>query len=194
VSSGVAVRPADGDGVHSKPGFTIGGHARVRVFPWLAVRLLGRTESSPYSYDQRALGLPPGTRIDQPSPTRIYLSADVEPTWSPVARLDLWAGVGIGWGRALASTLRTDGAETVNVPERAAVIVDVPLSLGARYEVVPEWLVVNLSGTVAPPVDQSGELLKPYTTPGSDGRLLMVNGFPEVRTSFIALAGLGVLL
>jgi hypothetical protein len=194
VSSGVALRRADGDGVHAKPGFTIGGHARVRIFPWLAVRLLGRTETAPFSYADRALGLPSGTRIDQPSPTRIYLSADVEPTWSPVKRLELWAGVGIGWGRALASTLHSSGAETVNVPERASVVVDVPFSLGARFEIVPNWVVVNASETVAPAIDQSGRLLEPYRTPGDNGALRTVGGFPEIRTTFIALAGVGVLL
>src|SRR5262249_36014526 len=88
LATGISVRPADGNGGHSDPGCTIGGHIRARIVQWLAVRVLGRTENSPYVYDDPALGLPPGTHIDQPSPTRVYLSIDLEPTWSPIDRFE----------------------------------------------------------------------------------------------------------
>jgi len=124
----------------------------------------------------------------------VYLSASAEPTWSPVPRLDLWAGVGIGWGRTLAPTLKTSGAQVVVVPSRAAVFVEVPLSLGVRYEILPNLVVVNLSGAIGFLGNQSGGLLQTYRTPGKDGKLVGVGGYPEPDTSWVALAGLGVLL
>jgi hypothetical protein len=90
--------------------------------------------------------------------------------------------------------MHTTGTEQVALPTRAAVFVEVPLSLGVRYELVPDWLVANLSGSVAFPTDQSGGMLGPYHTPGKDGKFVSVGGFPELGVSWLALAGLGVLL
>jgi len=102
--------------------------------------------------------------------------------------------VGIGWGRTLASALRASGKQTLLVPERAAVFVEVPLSLGVRYELIENWLVANVAANVAFVGNQSGELLSPYRTPGKDGTLVTVGGFPTLGTSWAALAGLGILL
>jgi hypothetical protein len=194
VDVGVIARAANGNGVHDSPGFAFGGHVRGKILKWLDVRVAGRTESCPYSYDDGAFGLPSGTQIDQPGPRRIYLAAALEPNWSPIPRLELWAGVGIGWGRTVAPTMQTSGAEEVLVPTRAAVFVEVPFSLGVRYEIIPYWLVANLSASVAFPGAQSGVMLGPYHTPGKDGTLVTVGGFPELGVSWLGLAGLGVLL
>ncbi len=192
--TGLIKRPASGDGVHDGVGVVFGGHARVKVLPWLDARLGARVESAPTSFDDGALGLPRGTHLDDPSPRRVYLSLAAEPTWSPVPRLELWAGAGIAWGRTTAATLHASGNEVLTVPTRAAVFVEVPLSLGVRYEFVPHWLVVNLSVTVGFPSNQSGGLLGAYRTPGKDGTLVTVGGFPELGTSVLGLAGVGVLL
>jgi hypothetical protein len=37
-------------------------------------------------------------------------------------------------------------------------------------------------------------MLGPYHTPGKDGTLVTVGGFPELGVSWLGLAGLGVLL
>jgi hypothetical protein len=192
--TGVVRRPANGDGAHDSAGALVGAHVRVKVLKYLDARIMGRVESCPFSYDDGALGLPRGTHIDQDGPRRVYLAAAAEPTWSPVRRLDLFVGVGIGWGRTLASALHASGQQTLVVPERAAVLVELPLSLGLRYELIENWLVANLAANLAFVGAQSGQLLSPYRTPGKDGALVTVGGFPEVGTSWAALAGLGILL
>jgi hypothetical protein len=194
VDTGAVSRPSGGAGVHYALGWTVGGHARVEVLPWLAARVTGRVETQPASPDRALLGLPAGTEIDQPGLHRVYVGASAEPTWSPLARLDLWAGIGVGWGRTLAPPLHTSGAETIVLPTRSAVFLEVPLSLGARYEVVPSRVVANLSGAVGALADQSGKLLDAYRTPGQGGKLVTIPGFPEFGTSWVVLAGLGVLL
>jgi hypothetical protein len=190
----VISRSVNGAGVHDSPGFAFGGHVRGKILQWLDARVAARSESCPYTYDDGALGLASGTHIDQPGPRRIYLTAALEPNWSPIPRLDLWAGVGLGWGRTIAAPLHTTGTEVVALPTRAAVFVEVPLSLGIRYELIPYWLVANLSASVAFPGDQSGSMLAPYRTPGKDGKLVTVGGFPELQVSWLGLAGLGLLL
>jgi hypothetical protein len=125
---------------------------------------------------------------------RVFLGATLEPTWYPTPLLALWAGVGIGWGRTTAAPLYTYGAESVALPIRSAVFIEVPLVAGVHYEVVRDWLVVNLSGHVGFPFDQSGTLENPYSTPGKSGGLVRAGGFPELGTSFGVLAGVGCLL
>jgi hypothetical protein len=194
VSSGVVSRPSPEGAVHYATGFAIGGHARVDVLDWLAARLSARFETEPVSFDPGALGLPPGTTLTQPTPHRVYLAATAEPTWSPLPRLGLFAGLGIGMGRTTAPELQATGAEHLTLPTRAAVFVEVPVSLGTRYEVLPDWLVATISGSVGLLTDQSGALVSPYETPGKSGKLVRVGAFPELGTSWALLAGLGVLL
>lgn len=187
-------RPSRSNAVHYGAAFAIGGHARVDLLDWLAARLAARIESNAVSFEDGALGLPRGTTLSQPAPSRIVLNASAEPTWSPVSRLDLYAGVGVGWGRTTAPALHATGTETLTLPSRAAVFLEVPVSLGARYEVLPNWLIATLSGSIAFLADQSGSLVSPYEAPGKSGKLVHVGGFPELGTSWALLAGLGVLL
>lgn len=192
--TGIIRRVANGDGVHDVPGLVVGGHARVRLLPWLAARIAGRVEWAPFSFDDGALGLPSGTQIYQSSGRRVYLSATAEPTWSPVKHIELFAGVGIAWGRTNMPPLTTSGSQVVTLPTRGAVFVEVPFSLGIRYEFLPDWLVASVSFTVGIPFSRSGALLEPYRTPGANGEPVTVGGFPESGTSLLGLAGLGVLL
>lgn len=180
--------------MHSEPGFVLGGHARVRLLKWLGARVAGRVEWAPFTFYDGALGLPSGTQIDQPSGRRVYLSATAEPTWSPVKSLELWAGVGIAWGRTNMPSLSTSGPQVVTLPSRGAVFAEVPFSVGIRYEFLPNWLVANLSFGVGIPFSRSGGLVSPYRTPGKDGNPVTVGGFPENGTSLLGLAGIGVLL
>jgi hypothetical protein len=124
----------------------------------------------------------------------VYLSATAEPTWSPVRRLELWAGVGIAWGRTNMPTMTTSGSQVVTLPTRGAVFVEVPFSLGVRYEFLPDWLVANVSFAVGIPFSRSGALISPYRTTGKDGFPVTVGAFPENGTSLLGLAGIGVLL
>lgn len=192
--TGIIRRIANGNGVHDEPGLVVGGHARVRLFKWLGARVTGRVEWAPYTFDGGALGLPPGTNVDQPSGRRVHLSATAEPTWSPVQSLELWAGTGIAWGRTNMPPLATSGSQVVTLPTRGAVFAEVPFSLGIRWEFLPDWLVANVSFTVAIPFSRSGALIGPYRTTGKDGLPYTVGGFPENGTSLLGLAGIGVLL
>jgi hypothetical protein len=103
--------------------------------------------------------------------------------------------VGVGWGRTTANSLYTRGAEQIALPIRSAVFVEVPLSAGVRYEIIENWMVVNLSGQVGFLWgSQTGAMLNPFSTPGKSGSLVTVAGFPEVGTSVGFLAGVGCLL
>lgn len=193
VNVGMVSRPADGDAVTYTPGLSYGGFARVEVLPWLAVRTAARIESSTASPRGGTLGIA-GAHFPDADLVRPYLSASVEPTWSPIARLGLWLGVGVGWGRTVCPSLRSVDASNVVVPSRAAVFVDFPLSLGARFEVIPDWLTLSASASVSFLSSQSGRLVEPVRTPDQTGQLATVSAFPELGSSFSALAGIAVLL
>lgn len=192
---GLVARPASGDvPVHYPVGWSAGGHVRVDLLDWLGARLSARIERSHAGFDEGALGLPRGTIVDQPDLRRIGISLAFEPQWRPVPRLLLFVGLGAGWGRTTAEKLRTSGAETVTLPSRSSVFIELPVSLGGRFELIPDVLVVNLSGSASLLFDQSGRMLEPYDTPGKDGTLTTVGGFPKQGPSFSLVTGLGVLL
>jgi hypothetical protein len=193
--AGLVRRASQSDSIKYELSRTIGVHARVDVFRWLGARISVRWEFMPVEFRQGALGLPPGTTYSEPDLNRVYIGASFEPTWHATSLLALWGGVGVGWGRTTAESLYTQGAEQVALPIRSAVFVEMPLSAGARYEVIKDWMVVNLSGHVGFLWgDQTGALLNPYSTPGKAGGLVTVQGFPEVGTSLGFLAGVGCLL
>jgi hypothetical protein len=193
--AGLVARPASGDGpVHYPVGGTVGGHVRLEVLEWLGARLASRFEFSHASFDDGALGLPSGTSIDQPQLRRIQISLMAEPTWRPLPRLLLYVGVGGGWGRTTGERMHTSGAESVVLPSRSAVFVEFPLSVGGRFEIVKNWLVVNLQASASLLIDQSGHLLETYDTPNRAGLLTPVGPFPDQGTSFSLLTGLGLLL
>jgi len=193
--TGLMRRPAQSDTVVYGLSRTFGVHARVDVLKWLGARLAVRWEFMPVELRQGALGLPPGTTYAEPDLNRVYLGASFEPTWHATPLLALWSGLGIGWGRTTAGSLYTGGAEQIALPIRSAVFVEVPLSAGVRYEIIKNWMVVNLSGQVGFLWgNQTGAMLDPYTTPGRSGSLVTVEGFPAVGSSFGFLAGVGCLL
>jgi hypothetical protein len=195
VGAGVTSRPAaNSSNVTFGIGRTIGVHVRVEPWKWLGVRVMARWESLSVNFSEGALGLPPGTTYDEPDLDRVYLGISAEPTWYPIPALGLWAGAGLGWGRTTAQVLHASGTETAELPIRSAVFVEFPLSVGARYEVVKNWVVLNLSGHIGFLTGQSGALENPYATPGTVQRVVTVQGFPELGTSFGFLAGVGCLL
>jgi hypothetical protein len=192
---GLVSRPALGEGpVHYPAGWTVGGHVRVDILSWIGARLSGRVENSHSTFDDGALGLASGTRYDQPDLRRISIIGTVEPTWRVTPRLLLYVGVGAGWGRTTAEKLNTSGAESVVLPSRGAVYVEFPFSLGGRFEIVPNFLVVNLSGSASALIDQSGKMVEAYNTPNQTGLLVSVGPFPKQGPSFSLLTGLGILL
>lgn len=192
--AGVTSRPATSGNVTYGLARTYGAHVRVDLWKWLAARAEARWETVAVNFSDGALGLPPGTTYVEPDLDRVYLGASLEPTFHATPRLALWGGGGIGWGRTTAQSLYTHGAEQVTLPIRSSVFVEVPFSVGVRYEVIENWLVVNLSGRVGLLSDQSGDLENPYDTPGKSGRLVTAGGFPELGTSYGVLAGVGCIL
>lgn len=192
---GVVSRPAENATVEYSPGMTYGAFARVDILPWLSGRVSARMETGTASPRGGSLGVP-GAHFPDADLVRPYLSVSAEPTWSPVERLSLWLGVGVGWGRTACPSLHAidANADNVLVPRRAGVFVDFPLSVGARYEVIRNWLVLQASGSVSVLTSQSGSLFKPIRVPDQNGQLATVSAFPELGTSFTLLAGVGVLL
>jgi opacity protein-like surface antigen len=195
VDIGLVARPALGDGpIHYPAGWGWGGHVRADLFDWLGFRLAARFERSHATFEDGALGLATGTDISQPDLKRIGISLAAEPTWRVLPRFLLYVGVGAGWGRTTAEQMHTTGAETVVLPSRSAVFVEFPLSVGGRFEIVPNLLVVNLSGAVSVLIDQSGRMVETYDTPNQTGLITAVGPFPKQTTSFSLLTGLGILL
>lgn len=191
--AGVVARGAADDTVKYSPAFAWGGSARTDIVDFLFARLSAHVEKGSATPKDGSLGIA-GARFGDADLTRTYLAVSVEPTWSPVPRLELFAGAGAGWGRTVCRALHSENADNVVVPTRAAVFVDFDVALGVRHEILRDWLVVQGSVAAGLPTLQSGTLLTTSRTPDQAGRLGTASAFPELGPSFTALAGLGVLL
>jgi hypothetical protein len=195
VDVGMIARPSSGNAlVHYPTGWGAGGHVRVEILDWLGFRLATRFERAKVTFDEGALELPPGTVYNQPELKGVNIGVSLEPQWRPVPRLLLFAGLGSSWGRTIAESLHTTGAEQVVLPSRSYVFIEFPLSLGARFELIPQVLVMTLRGSASLLTDQSGRAQKPYDTPNQGGQVIEVGPFPQVGPSFSLLTGMGVLL
>jgi hypothetical protein len=80
------------------------------------------------------------------------------------------------------------------VPDRAGVFVEVPLGLGASYEVVPRWLAVQAEADIAHLSNHSGGLHGSTPYVDSNGSLHFAGPMPTQVVSGSFLLGVSLLL
>lgn len=188
---GVASRPASGGDVSYGAGVAYGGFVRGDIVSWLSVRFSARREQSTASLGSLAIS---GAHFDDADLGRTYLSFAVEPQWSPLPRLTLWTGLGVGWGRTACPALYSRDADNVVIPARAGAFFDFPLSLGARYEIVRDWVLLHATASGSLLAGQSGTLFAPVQIVDQAGAITTAPGFPELGASVTALLGVSVVL
>ena len=133
-------------------------------------------------------------RIDQPGLEVLSMQAGLEPTWSPVRHVRLWAGPWMGWGRVTAPEPRIEGPLRVRSAERYGVILEAGLGFGTTYEILPRWLTLNTTLGAGLMADQSGTVFQQVQGFDDEGHRVFVDGLPRFSGCFQASAGLGVLL
>jgi hypothetical protein len=96
--------------------------------------------------------------------------------------------VGLAWAR---TTAEWRGPNTVR--DRTGVFVEIPLGLGLACEVVPDWVRLSASGNLGLLTLQSGNLFESVQS-FDDGSMTQAPPLPRFKTSWTAVAGVGVLL
>jgi hypothetical protein len=181
-------------GVSLKPG--AGFHLRLswEVFRWLWFTPYLVEARRPLTIGRGALGL-----ADQELQGTAWMygfGARVSPTLPIGDRVRLWVTAGAGWSRLNYSRLcPKGGCGTSNVVrERAANMVEVPLGLGAAFEIVPRWLRIHAETTWSLLPSQTGEALEHGQTIGADGKIRDVTGMPHLQGALTQIVGLSLVL
>lgn len=92
------------------------------------------------------------------------------------------------------SVFVTEPLRTYRIDARSGVFVEIPIGLGASYELIPKWLAVQGQLRVAPLVKQSGDLFDTVQIVDNFGQIDTTGPMPTQTVSASALLGLSLLL
>lgn len=148
----------------------------------------GNMELSPGS-----LGLPgdPG----EVHVTAYSFGLRLAPTLPLGPRARAWVSAGVGWGRLeLGRFDVVTSSGSFQVRERSASHAELPLGLGASFDVIRNWLAVELEVTGAIYLGERGNSLNPGQAIDPLGRTVRVGRFPRIEATFAQTIGLALLL
>ena len=200
VLAGMATRHAstddsiNPDGIGYDPAFQLGFQGRGYVWPWLNFAVYHKRASHKLNLPHGAAGMDYNS-IDMGTVLTYSLGARLEPTYPVTDSFRTWLSIGVGWGRmSLEKVTVHEDTRSYTVRERAGVFVEVPIGIGASYEVIPRWLRVQAEANVAHLSKQSGKLFD--TTPYVDdqGSLGTVDPMPTQTISTSMVLGVSLIL
>jgi hypothetical protein len=198
VGGGVAVAEmlasVDGDNkstsMRFKPG--VGFHIDLSWQVWRYLRFTGYLveRGNALQLDPGVLGVP-GTIT--PTSVHVYtFGVRFSPTLPLGPRARLWLTAGAGWGFFGYGRMAVEGEPSVQLPSRSATVFEIPLGLGAAFEIIPRWLSVHaeVMGSFMP--SQIGEALEHSQYNGADHMSHDFLPMPRVDASFVETLGLSV--
>jgi hypothetical protein len=187
-----------GDGkptpVRLRPG--VGGHVRLA---WHLLRYLDFTgymveADHPLTMPSGSIGIPGS--FANASAHSYFFGGRLSPTLPIGDRVRLWATVGGGWGLVAYPdlTVTAPGGSPFTIRGRTSTIVEIPLGLGASFEIVPRWLRIyaELTGSFYP--SQIGAALEIGQAVDDTGRIRNVGPMPHLDGGFTQTIGLSLLL
>jgi hypothetical protein len=122
--------------------------------------------------------------------------ARLSPTLPIGSRVRLWLTAGAGWGRVEYPRLcpKQPCTGTLLVRERAASVVEIPLGIGAAFEIIPRWLRIHLELTGSLLPSQQGEALEHGQTIDAAGKMRDVGPMPWLDGTITQTIGLSLVL
>jgi hypothetical protein len=168
----------------------------------LNIELLRYLRFTTYLVDSRhAMSIPPGSlgplgTIEDGRVHTFRFGARVSPTLPLTERVRLWATAGMGWGRLEFSrmTVTEPGKDPFTIRERADGVLEVPLGIGASFEVVPRWLSVQLELTYAFDLGQEGTGQSEAQAIDAAGKKRGIGGLPRLSGLLVQTLGVSLLL
>ena len=191
-ASGVRYRPVIGYGVHAR---------------WELLRVL---RFSAYFVDaDHDLQIPPGA-LDVPDEVvagprevvaepveTIAFGARFAPTLPLGERARAWVSAGIGWGRFSFGRMdisEPGAAGSYKIRERSMSFAEVPIGLGASFDLIRNWLTVEVEVSGAFTFGQGGEALEEAQAIDAAGRRRSIGALPVIDGSFVQTLGLSLVL
>jgi hypothetical protein len=135
----------------------------------------------------------PATQLEQPDFQVIHWSFRIEPTWHVTSVLALWLGSGLGWGRSIAPEPTVRNRQWVS-EDRSSVYVDAQLAVGAKFEILRDWIELNLDLSGSSIGYQHGSALEPVQAFTPDGHMTHIGPYPNFSHKVQGLFGIGVIL
>ncbi len=196
IGGGVALvhRITSGDtGVRYPAAVGAGFWARVDVTRYLRANFYAVRTARDVNLPAGALGL-----AGDPGEVEVYaysFGLRLAPTWRLGPRARTWVSAGAGWGRLELGRFDVAAAGgSFQVRERAASFVELPMGLGASFDVVPRWLAVEIETTGVFYVAQRGRAFEDGQTIDASGRRVTVGAFPMLGGGFVTTLGLSLVL
>ncbi|MDI3287606.1 hypothetical protein [Polyangium sp. 15x6] len=188
--------PSGDTGVRYPASVGMGLWARVDITSYLRASLYAVRAERDFNLPSGALGL-----VGDPGEVEFYtysLGLRLMPTWHITPRARAWVAAGAGWGRLELGRfdVTAPGGGVFPVRERAASFVEIPLGLGASFDVVPRWLAIELETTGAfyPEVAQRGRAFEDGQAIDASGRRVTVGPYPKFAGGFVTTLGLSLVL
>jgi len=107
-----------------------------------------------------------------------------------------WLSAGIGWGRLQLGRFDVATSSTTHfqVRDRSASFVELPIGLGVSFDLIPNWLSVELESTASLHVAERGDALRSAQAIDSAGKRVPIGPFPELGATFVNMLGHSLLL
>lgn len=142
-----------------------------------------------------ALGVPGGVVETGPVET-IAFGARLAPTLPLGDRARSWVSAGIGWGRFAFGrmTILEPGGGSIAVRERSMSFAEIPIGLGASFDLIRNWLTIEVEVSGAFTVGQEGEALEEAQGIDAAGRRRSIGALPVLDGSFVQTLGLSLVL
>jgi hypothetical protein len=102
-------------------------------------------------------------------------------------RARAWVSFGYGWGRTTMGKMKVQGDYTV--PERDGVFLEMPVGIGAAYDVWKNHLAVDLQGSWASMSAQSGSIFLPTQYTDTQGKIGHQSAMPQFNSTWVIALG-----
>ncbi|WP_437568918.1 hypothetical protein [Sorangium sp. So ce542] len=184
------LEPAIGLGIHAR--WEIVEHLRFSAFVVLA-----RHE---VAMQQGALGQPGAITAEPredgaPGARALALGARLAPTLPLGERARSWISVGVGYDRFDFDRMRvSDPGGEFTIRERGGSYVAIPLGLGVSFDLIRNWLTIELESSGAFLLGRGGDATREAQAIDGLGRRRTIGGLPQARGSFIHTLGLSLVL
>lgn len=142
-----------------------------------------------------ALGLD-GVSLESGLVRSYSFGARIHPMLPLGERVRLWLTVGVGFGRIEYEkmTAKEPNKPSFTLPARASSLVEVPVGIGASFEIIKRWLAIQIEVTASATPSQFGDAVEPSQTVDGAGKKRTVGSLPNVSASFSQTLSLALLL
>jgi len=178
--------------IRYEPALGFGAHARWEIFRYLRFNAYFLGASHALRIPEGALGIP--GKVESASVDTFSFGARLAPTLPLGDRARAWVSVGIGYGRFEFPKMYLAELGPYPVRERAMSFAEVPAGIGISYDLIRDWLTLELEVLGALALGQDGTSTQRAQAIDAEGRRRSIGGLPVIDATFVQTLGLSIVL